>query len=407
MRASIISRVRAAQPRAGNAAWLVTAMWVSAAVLAPDVSFAAPEAEPLTRPAMLTPLATHAVMQALARAGDARLVAVGERGIVLLSDDDGRHWRQVPVPVSVALTSVQFVDAKRGWAAGHAGVILHTEDGGEHWTRQLDGATAAQLAMREAQAAVVAEQVPTVTTVTTAHKSPAQIALANARRLVADGADNPFLSLSFSDAQHGTAVGAYGIAVHTDDGGRSWQSWTARVGDSRSLHLYAVRQRGDALWIAGEQGFVARSIDAGRTFTPVPTPYKGSFFALGLGAERGAKGGTTVVLGGLRGNALRSSDGGASFTSIKLDGPVSITDIDITPQGRWLIANQAGQIFASDDAAATIAPLIERPVFPLNGIASAANGTVIGAGFGGVMPVATPRPPNDDAQTTHIAGVKS
>jgi photosystem II stability/assembly factor-like uncharacterized protein len=297
------------------------------------------------------------------------------------------------VPVSVTLTSVQFVNARQGWLAGHSGVILHTDDGGEHWTRQLEGTAAAQLALKETEvlAANGAYTAPAAAPPSSddgaaipvaPHKSPAQIALSNAQRLVKEGADKPFLSLWFSDAQHGTAVGAYGLAVHTDDGGRTWQSWAARLGDVRSLHLYAVRQRGDSIWIAGEQGFVAHSKDAGRTFEAIATPYKGSFFALDIGPDG------TVVLGGLRGNAVRSADGGATFTALKPDGDAAITDVVCTTDGTWLLATQSGQVYASRDAAITFQPLIVRPTFPLNGIAAGPSGTVIGAGFAGAIPVA-------------------
>ena len=75
-------------------------------------------------------LADRSMMLAVARAGD-RLVTVGERGRVLLSDDSGKTWRQAEsVPVSVTLTAVTFADARSGWATGHAGVVLHTVDAG-------------------------------------------------------------------------------------------------------------------------------------------------------------------------------------------------------------------------------------------------------------------------------------
>ena len=64
------------------------------------------------------------------------IVAVGEYGNVVLSDDDGKTWRQAKsVPTQVTFTAVAFVDDKNGWAVGHDTVILHTSDAGETWPR--------------------------------------------------------------------------------------------------------------------------------------------------------------------------------------------------------------------------------------------------------------------------------
>ncbi|MES2943818.1 MAG: glycosyl hydrolase, partial [Pseudomonadota bacterium] len=52
----------------------------------------------LSQAARLTPKALGAATLAVTRAGK-RLVAVGERGTVLLSDDNGVSWRQASVPV--------------------------------------------------------------------------------------------------------------------------------------------------------------------------------------------------------------------------------------------------------------------------------------------------------------------
>src|SRR5690606_9884464 len=95
--------------------------------------------------------AQHSLQLAVSRAGN-RLVAVGERGVVLLSDDDGRNWHQAEnVPVSVTLTDVHFVSATHGWAVGHSGVVLHSADGGETWQRQLDGNQAAKIILEDAR----------------------------------------------------------------------------------------------------------------------------------------------------------------------------------------------------------------------------------------------------------------
>ena len=90
--------------------------------------------DPATENAWLAPLAAHSLLLDIARAGD-RLVAVGERGHVLLSDDDGETWKQVQVPTRTMLTAVHFLDDKLGFAVGHDAVILRTEDGGSIWQR--------------------------------------------------------------------------------------------------------------------------------------------------------------------------------------------------------------------------------------------------------------------------------
>src|SRR5438552_4235956 len=87
-----------------------------------------PELDPLVRGSTLTQRAMSALMTAVALAGT-RLVAVGERGTILTSEDHGASWRQQSAPVSVMLTNVQFATARTGWAVGHSGVVLVTHDG--------------------------------------------------------------------------------------------------------------------------------------------------------------------------------------------------------------------------------------------------------------------------------------
>ena len=82
-------------------------------------------AAPSTRFTATTHLTRH-------RAGRQPAGGVGMRGLIVLSDDEGKTWRQAPVPVSSDLVSVRFVTPSRGWACGHDGVILRTSDGGAH-----------------------------------------------------------------------------------------------------------------------------------------------------------------------------------------------------------------------------------------------------------------------------------
>lgn len=307
---------------------------------------AAPVADVLQRPAVASAAAARSMLLGAAQAGT-RLVAVGERGIVVLSDDAGRHWRQARVPVSVTLTAVRFADARHGYATGHGGVVLATEDGGESWHKRLDGLQAAQLVLQAARAA-----------------GPGP-ALQEAERLVADGADKPLLDLQVADAQRVLVVGAYNLAFATEDGGRTWHSLADRLDNPKALHLYAVRARGDVRLIAGEQGLVLRSDDAGRSFHRLALPYGGSFFTAELPSA------DEIVVAGLRGNAWRSVDRGASWVRVALPAPVSLTASAPRAGGGLWLANQAGGLFRLDGAQVQPGPALPTPlvnaVLPLDG----------------------------------------
>lgn len=341
---------------------LARRLGLAAAVLVAAVSSqtagAAPVGPALQRAAVISALASRSVLQGAARAGD-RLVAVGERGIVLLSDDGGKTWRQVPVPVSVGLTGVRFVDAQHGWIVGHGGVVLASSDGGQTWSKQLDGLAAAQLLLKDAQAAGDAK------------------AQADAERLVADGADKPFLDAVFYDARHGLVVGAYNLAFETADGGKTWTPISRRLDNPRGLHLYAVRVRGDEVLIAGEQGLVLRSADRGQSFQRLAVPYKGSFFTAELP-------GHDIVVAGLRGNAWKSADGGASWTQLASPVPVSFTASALDGQGRLWLGNQAGMLLSQAGDALVPTP---AKLPPLTGLLPLTDGQALALSIAGPIPV--------------------
>lgn len=331
-----------------------------AALAATPLAGAAPAGDALDRAAVSVRSPGHAVLLGAAQAGS-RIVAVGERGIVALSDDGGQRWRQASVPTSVTLTAVRFADARQGWAIGHGGTVLATEDGGERWTRRLDGRRAAQIVLEAARAGGDAR------------------AMQEADRLVADGPDKPLLDLLLLGERRLLAVGAYGLALASDDGGQSWVSWSLRLPNPRGLHLYAARQRGQTLILAGEQGLVLISADGGRSFRRLETPYKGSFFSAELLGEQ------DIVLAGLRGNVLRSTDGGTNWASIATPMPVSITATALTADGRLMAANQAGFVMALRGD--RLVPVNPAPMPPLNGLLSRPGAPLLALTVHGVLTV--------------------
>lgn len=236
----------------------------------------AAEAEPQPQPAARVAHAVGARLLAAERAGT-RIVAVGDHGVVLLSDDDGRSWRQArSVPLDAQLNAVSFADAQQGWAVGHWGLVLHTADGGETW---------------DVQRQVTQE-------------------------------DRPLFGVHFFDAQHGVAVGLWSLVLTTADGGRSWTPRTlaappgARKADLNLYGLFAG-PRGE-LYAASERGTLLRSADRGLSWSYIATGYRGSFWT-GAGLSDGS-----VLVAGLRGTVYRSPNGQNDWSRIDSGTSASI-----------------------------------------------------------------------------------
>jgi photosystem II stability/assembly factor-like uncharacterized protein len=318
----------------------------------------------LTAPAEASPLAPARLLNGVALA-DQRVVAVGQRGHILYSDDAAKSWKQATVPVSADLTAVWFATPSKGWAVGHAGVVLATTDSGNTWTKQLDGRAAARL-MSDHYA-----------------QHPPRLegeALAKFRedieRFAAEGPDKPFLDVWFESETTGYVVGLFNLIFRTDDGGRSWTPLFERTDNPKRLHLYAIRPVGDDVYVVGEEGLVLRLDRKSDSFRALATPYKGTFF--GLTGKPGA-----VIVFGLRGSAFRSTDGGASWTKVETGVPVGLTASTTLPDGRILLASQAGHLVASADAGASFSSLKLGPPIPA-GALIAISGRIVIAGPRGV-----------------------
>ena len=330
-----------------------------AACALPAAAGAQPVPAVLLQPAAVTPHALGAAMLAVARAGQ-RLVAVGERGTVLYSDDAGANWRQAKVPVQTSLTALHFVDERTGWAVGHLGVILRSDDGGAAWTRQLDGVRAAQLVLQAARA------------------SGDEAAIKRAQALVDEGPDKAFFDVDFADRQHGIAVGAYNQAFATSDGGASWRPLQQQLPNPKGLHLYGVRLLGSQVFVAGEQGLLLRSLDGGASFETLASPYKGSFFGL-LAARTG-----TLIAYGLRGNAWRSDDHGTHWARIELGVPVSLSAGIERPDGALLLLSQTGDLLTSRDDGRSFKRQAATEPVPATGAAAARDGSLVIASLRGL-----------------------
>jgi len=318
---------------------------------------------PLAQPAVKSALAIRAPLNALALAGK-RLVTAGQRGHILYSDD-GKTWTQAEVPVSSDLTALYFSSAQQGWAVGHEGVILHTADGGATWTLQLDGKQAADLLVKHYGKPA------------NAHHPAALRLQQDAEMFAAQGADKPFLDVWFEDDKHGFVIGAFNLILRTEDGGQSWMPWMDRMDNPKGLHLYAMRPAGGTVFIAGEQGLVLKYDRGQRRFNHVELPYQGTLFGVTGTPD-------LVLVYGLRGNAYRSNDGGASWTRVDTGVTAGLASGLVRSDGSVILISQAGDVLQSGDNGASFNHVKLANVAPAFAVVDAGNGSIALAGMRGV-----------------------
>lgn len=261
-------------------------------------------------PRQLPPFAATAVridrlhINGIAQIGP-RLVAVGEAGHILYSDNQGAQWREAvrSAQIRSTLNQVLFSDTRNGIAVGHDGTILKTDNGGVSWRQvRFDDQ----------------------------HSEPLLGAAAVA------GVGNQTGATLY-------AVGSFGRFLVSRDNGETWQD-VAPLPKIDEAHLNAlVAGPGKRLMLVGENGLVLRSPDGGAHWDALTLPYKGSIFgALALSAD-------TWLVYGMRGNVLRSSDFGATWEPIQTGMQTSFFGGTRLQDGRIVLVGQGGAILVSDD----------------------------------------------------------
>lgn len=323
---------------------------------------------PMERPALQVRQPQRAAILGVARAGR-RIVAVGERGIALWSDDAGRTWQQATTPVSVSLTSINFVDERTGWAVGHSAVILHSADGGATWVRQFDGSDLTRAANERLRQSGTAKQ---------ASEDAVDPSLAVTKLLAEPIADKPILDVSFADAKTGYAVGASGLLLSTQDGGKSWRLASQKLRNPKALHLNTVRTSGHSVLIAGEQGTAYLSIDGGNTFRTLVTPYRGSYLAAAILPSGG------LALAGLRGTLVVSAESDRAWTTVKLPTGAGLTVLGVAADGSLNVGAQSGQIFTYRTADNAVQEWTRRGSPMMAALLEVDGDTIVTAGLRGV-----------------------
>ena len=215
-------------------------------------------------------------------------VAVGERGLIV--HGTAGNWQQAPAPSRRMLTAVTETGGGNLVAIGHDALILASREPGAAWT--------------------VVRASPEL--------------------------DAPLLDIWIAGNGRGLAVGAYGMALATENHGLDW---SPREIDPDEPHFYAIREAADGtLFIAGEFGTVLRSRNDGATWTKLDAGWDGTFF--GFRARDDGR----LLLYGLEGMLLESHDGGETWHHLTSGVFSALYDAIFLPGGQAVVVGADGTI---------------------------------------------------------------
>jgi photosystem II stability/assembly factor-like uncharacterized protein len=212
-----------------------------------------------------------------------RVVAVGERGSILLSDDQGVSWHQAAVSPqrNLSLTALVALSDTQLLAVGHDGWILRSDNAGSDWTEVRYDSELGE----------------------------------------------PLLGIWAAGGDQVLAFGSFGKFYQSDDAGLSWHKQDLAV-DSAHLNGMAGGADGRRM-LVGEQGLVMRTADFGRHWDSVPPFYNGSLFGVvRLSADH-------WVTYGMRGHVFVSQNFGQSWEQVKVGNQLPL-------YGHVLLPNDAG-----------------------------------------------------------------
>ena len=267
------------------------------------------------------------------------VVAVGDRGAMLRSIDDGAHFTPVPVPSRATLTRVIMRDGGTAYAVGFDATILRSTDGGAHWARVLND----------------------------------------------ERADNPLFGLVTSASGAALAVGGFGHA-YTSPNGTEWQPGHV-LSEDDDFHLNAALNIDANKWLlVGEQALVMRSDDSGAHWRKLAVPVQGSLFGgVILSPQR-------WLIFGLRGHAAATDDAGAHWQVINTGTTAELLGGTALHDGRVLLVGNRGTVVLVDPSARTGRTLKHDGRENFADCLQLPDGSVLAAGESGLTKIDVPAP---------------
>lgn len=266
------------------------------------------------------PYAAHAVA---AVPGGAAAVAVTLEGAALVSVDAGATWASA-ASTPEALLAVTCPSATRCLAGGTSGLLLVSDDAGATWAPRATGFTDVLVAL------AFGDDLRGLAIVSTTDGSRSLHRSVDGGSTWEPVALEPVGAVAAAGPGSALAVGVAGLLVRSDDAGASW----TQVGERRPVPGGqaggAVRLVAPGVVLAAGTAGALRSTDGGATWTAVTYPAEVARATAAAMAFANERFGLMPAVEGATGaqRVLRTLDGGATWS---LDGsgvlPAQVTDL--------------------------------------------------------------------------------
>jgi photosystem II stability/assembly factor-like uncharacterized protein len=211
--------------------------------------------------------------------------------------DGGASWTQVHAD-TVQLNGIAIADSQKLYAVGNGLTVLESDDAGTTWRRRpVRGVPLANLTRvrcGSASTCLIVQQATPLLRTDDGGDTFVSIQPSD---------DRPF-GIEFASATRALAVGEFGSAEVSADGGETWTTVGGRIrGGFRVLHAVSP----SLAYAGGLEGVLARTVDGGQTWRNVSAPTSAA--VIGIAAPTSER----IYVLAADGSLQRSDNGGASY----------------------------------------------------------------------------------------------